>query len=55
MDVHQWHCNTKIKNTKIKNSTDGFRLSFVMYIRSDMPFCKKKRFINDISYKIKIK
>ena len=47
MDVHQWHCNTKIKK-----STDGFRLSFVMYIREDMKLCKKKRLIKNIVYKI---
>jgi len=35
MDVHQWHCNTPIVT---KN--DGFRLSFVLYIRSDMKKCK---------------
>lgn len=37
MDVHQWHCNTKLK---IHHS--GFRLSFVMYIREDMSKCQDK-------------
>jgi len=44
MDVHQWHCNTKI------HVTSGFRLSFVMYIRSDMSRCKRLKRINGTSY-----
>ena len=35
MDVHQWHCNTPIK----KISNDGFRLSFVCYLRQRMHQC----------------
>jgi hypothetical protein len=45
MDVHQWHCNTPIKT---KN--DGFRLSFVMYIRESMSRCKTKRVIGSHEY-----
>jgi len=45
MDVHQWHCNTPIR---INN--DGFRLSFVMYIRQDMKECKSIKKINDKEY-----
>jgi hypothetical protein len=46
MDVHQWHCNTPIK--LIKN--DGYRLSFVMYLRNDSVKCKKEKIIDSIKY-----
>lgn len=45
MDVHQWHCNTPITI-----SEDGYRLSFVMYIREDMKECKHKRKIGKTDY-----
>jgi hypothetical protein len=45
MDVHEWHCNTQL-NIK----TDGFRLSFVMYIREDMSKCKKHVKLKDMDY-----
>lgn len=45
MDSHQWHCNTPIKG-------DGFRLSFVMYIREDMKLCKRKKVIENNVYYI---
>jgi hypothetical protein len=45
MDVHQWHCNTPITI-----SEDGYRLSFVMYIREDMKECKHKRKIGKTEY-----
>jgi hypothetical protein len=45
MDVHQWHCNTRI-------SGSGYRLSFVMYIREDMSKCKRKKIIGETSYLI---
>lgn len=48
MDVHQWHCNTPIT---LKNP-DGFRLSFVMYIREDMSKCKKPKTISGTRYLI---
>jgi len=47
MDSHQWHCNTPIKVKK-----DGYRLSFVMYIREDMKICKNKKKIDDTFYLI---
>ena len=47
MDVHQWHCNTPI-NKQI----DGFRLSFVMYIREDMKLCQRSKYIGTIKYYI---
>jgi hypothetical protein len=47
MDVHQWHCNTCIN---IKEN--GYRLSFVMYIREDMKLCKKHKKINTTKYLI---
>jgi len=47
MDSHQFHCNTPIKT-----SGDGFRLSFVMYIRQDMSKCKKIKLIDKIKYRI---
>jgi hypothetical protein len=43
MDVHQWHCNTKING-------NGFRLSFVMYIREDSSKCKKEKIIENVKY-----
>ena len=45
MDSHQWHCNTPIKLKK-----DGYRLSFVMYIREDMKICKHKKVIDETVY-----
>lgn len=45
MDSHQWHCNTPIKCKK-----DGYRLSFVMYIREDMKLCKHKKKIDNTVY-----
>jgi len=46
MDVHQWHANTPIKITR----DNGFRLSFVMYLRKDSVKCKNKKTINDYVY-----
>lgn len=46
MDVHQYHCNTPIK---LLNG-DGYRLSFVMYIREDMKECTLKKTIKDSKY-----
>jgi hypothetical protein len=45
MDSHQWHCNTPIF---VKEN--GFRLSFVMYIREDMRHCKRKKVIDSNIY-----
>lgn len=47
MDSHQWHCNTPIKLGK-----DSFRLSFVMYIRSDMSKCQKRKKIGKNEYHV---
>jgi hypothetical protein len=47
MDSHEYHCNTPIKSQK-----DGFRLSFVMYIRSDMSKCQKVKKVGKIRYLI---
>ena len=47
MDVHQYHCNTAIKVNK-----DGFRLSFVMYIREDIKLCKRFKRIENTNYLI---
>ena len=47
MDVHQYHCNTQIRLKK-----DGYRLSFVMYIRQDMKLCKIKKKIDKVNYLI---
>ena len=47
MDVHQYHCNTAIKVNK-----DGFRLSFVMYIREDIKLCKRSKRIDNTKYLI---
>jgi hypothetical protein len=43
MDSHQFHCNTKIYG-------NGYRLSFVMYIREDMKDCKRKKVIKNNVY-----
>ena len=45
MDVHEWHCNTKIKGKKKKNNggiieDDFSRLSLVCYLRDKMIRCK---------------
>ena len=45
MDVHQYHCNTAI-------SGNGYRLSFVMYIREDMKVCKKPVYVEKSKYYI---
>ena len=45
MDVHQYHCNTPIKI-----NGDGYRLSFVMYIREDMKICKRVKVIDSTKY-----
>ena len=45
MDVHQYHCNTPIKTLR-----NGFRLSFVMYIREDMKLCKRLKRIESTTY-----
>jgi hypothetical protein len=45
MDSHQWHCNTPIKVGE-----NGFRLSFVMYIREDIKLCKHKKVIDSNVY-----
>ena len=37
MRVHEFHCNTPIKKT----APDGTRLSFVLYLRENMPLCKR--------------
>ena len=46
MDSHVYHCNTKINLLK----PDGFRLSFVMYIRKDMYKCKHRKIIGKTEY-----
>ena len=46
MDVHQWHCNTELFYTK----PDGFRMSYVMYIRKNMYKCNKKITIDKYEY-----
>ena len=45
MDSHQYHCNTPIKG-------NGYRLSFVMYIRNDMSKCKRLKIIESTKYLI---
>ena len=45
MDVHEYHCNTPITG-------NGYRLSFVMYIREDMKNCKTKKKIDNTNYLI---
>lgn len=37
MDVHEWHCNSKLQAKK----PSGFRLSFVCYLRNRMSECEK--------------
>ena len=38
MDVHEWHCNTKI----VPQSKDYTRLSLVSYLRENMIKCKNE-------------
>ena len=49
MDNHQYHCNTPIKLI----DPLGFRLSFVMYIRSNMSKCTKPKRILNTDYYLK--
>jgi hypothetical protein len=46
MDTHQWHCNTEIYS----KAKDSYRLSFVMYIRTDMSKCSKYKKIDNTEY-----
>jgi hypothetical protein len=46
MDTHQYHCNTELNIT----DPSGFRLSFVMYIRSDISKCKHKSIVGKTHY-----
>jgi hypothetical protein len=46
MDVHQYHCNTPLKVVG-----NGFRLSFVMYIREDMSKCVHSKRIGNTDYR----
>lgn len=46
MDVHQWHCNTEMHLTK----PDGFRISYVSYLRNNMSKCSKKRIVDNELY-----
>jgi len=46
MDVHQWHCNTEMTLLK----PDGFRISYVLYLREHMSQCKKEKQIDDLKY-----
>jgi len=45
MDVHEYHCNTPVTTTG-----NGFRLSFVMYIREDMKLCKSQKTVDNTRY-----
>lgn len=45
MDVHQFHCNTRIHGK-------GYRLSFVMYIREDMSKCNRVKIVEKTKYLI---
>jgi len=47
MDSHQWHCNTELKTDE---TSDSFRLSFVMYIRNDMSKCNTTKIIDGVQY-----
>ena len=47
MDNHQYHCNTKLRT-----KGDGFRLSFVMYIREEMSKCNKPKKVGGTEYYI---
>ena len=42
MNVHEWHCNTKIK-PQLNNKTDYGRLSMVSYLRKNMIKCIKSK------------
>lgn len=46
MDVHQWHCNTELCLT----NHDGYRISYVMYIREDMAKCQKHIIVDGEEY-----
>ena len=46
MDVHQWHCNTEMNLLK----PDGFRISYVLYLREHMSKCENYRKIENEEY-----
>lgn len=46
MDVHQWHCNTEMELLK----PDGFRISYVLYLREHMSKCANHRVIENVHY-----
>ena len=46
MDVHQWHCNTEMSFL----TSDGFRLSYVMYLLEKMSKCVSKKYIEGDEY-----
>ena len=46
MDVHQWHCNTEMELLK----PDGFRISYVLYLREHMSKCANHRVIENTHY-----
>lgn len=48
MDVHEYHCNTKLIA-----DDNNVRLSFVCYLRKSMMNCKKKIIINNETYHYK--
>lgn len=46
MDVHQYHCNTELKLL----TDDGYRISYVLYLREHMSRCKKKKQVGSYEY-----
>lgn len=46
MDVHQWHCNTEMNLLK----PDGFRISYVLYLREHMSKCENYRKVENEEY-----
>lgn len=46
MDVHQYHSNTELKLL----TDDGYRISYVLYLREHMSRCKKKKQVGLYEY-----
>ena len=46
MDVHQWHCNTEMELLQ----PDGFRISYVLYLREHMSKCEVYNNVSNEEY-----
>ena len=47
MNVHQYHCNTQLKKI---TKNQGLRLSYVCYLRKNMIYCNKTKYVDGVKY-----